>query len=92
MIARTPEQQALYDARLKFQRDEAAKLEGARLEGRAEGEKEGLRLGVLIGRILTLGEYLDVKTLGHVELAVLSECELSAMADGLQSQLRLRGQ
>ena len=104
MIARTPEQLALYDARLKFQRDEAAKLEGARLEGkqegkeegreegREEGEKKGLRKGELLGRILVLRELLEVQPLTRAELAAFSEDELSAMADDLQSQLRHRGQ
>ena len=100
MIARTPEQQALYDARLKFQRDEAAKLEGARLEGReeareegrVEGKKEGLRKGELLGRVLLLRELLNLTTPTHTELVDLSESELSAMADDLQSRLRHRGQ
>ena len=108
MIARTPEQQALYDARLKFQRDEAAKLEGARLEGReeareegrvegrqegrVEGEKKGLRKGKLLGRILLLRELLNVNTPTHKQLSDLSASELSAMADDLQSRLRHRGQ
>ena len=56
MIAKTPDQKLQYDARLKFQMDEAARLEQvrieaqqeiqlARIEGLREGEAKGLREG-----------------------------------------------
>ena len=37
MISQNPEQRQLYDARLKFQRDEAARLEGAINDERLRG-------------------------------------------------------
>ena len=50
MISKNPEQLQQYEARLKFQRDEAARLEGAISEGirqgRAEGRQEGLLEGI----------------------------------------------
>ena len=41
MISQSPEQLMLYNARLKFQRDEEARLTQARLEGEARGEARG---------------------------------------------------
>ena len=43
MISKTPEQLMAYNARLKFQRDEAARIEQAALEGEARGEARGER-------------------------------------------------
>jgi predicted transposase/invertase (TIGR01784 family) len=50
MIARNPEQRLAYDARLKFQRDEAARLEFARLEGERMGREQGEAVGREMGR------------------------------------------
>ncbi len=57
MISKNPEQRQQYEARLKFQRDEAARLEGAisegikkgRVEGRVEGRQEGRQEGLQEG-------------------------------------------
>ena len=49
MISRTPEQTRLYNARLKFQRDDAARLEYALTEGRQRGVQEGLEVGRQVG-------------------------------------------
>ena len=61
MISKNPEQRQQYEARLKFQRDEAARLEGAisegisegikkgRVEGRQEGLQEGMEKGIEVG-------------------------------------------
>ena len=51
MIARTPRENELYNARLKMERDEAARLEFAKDEGRVEGRVEGLNRGTFVGRI-----------------------------------------
>lgn len=45
MIARTPEQRELHEARLKLQRDEAACLEFAMSEGIAKGRLEAEQIG-----------------------------------------------
>ena len=104
MISQTPEQQRLYDARLKFQRDEAARLEFARNQGRdqalregeekgrVEGRVEGRREGELVGRIVLLQELLGVSEPTSAELASYRLEQLSEMADQLQRQLRHRGQ
>ena len=42
MIAKTPRERELYEARLKLQRDEHARLQAAEDQGRAEGFEEGL--------------------------------------------------
>ena len=53
MIAKTPTQRMLYEARLKFQRDERARLTYAEQKGREEGEQIGrIRLlQQLLGRV-----------------------------------------
>lgn len=45
MISQTPEQLMLYNARLKFQRDEVAKIRKAEEDGRLEGFREGEMIG-----------------------------------------------
>ena len=45
MISQTTVQQLLYDARLKFQRDEAGRLEQAIADGLSEGRQQGLEAG-----------------------------------------------
>jgi len=104
MISQTPEQQRLYDARLKFQRDAAASLEWARDEGRREGlmeglnegrnegRNEGLRKGELTGRIVTLQEVLSVTRPTRDELSEYDEVQLIELADQLRDLLRSRNQ
>ena len=86
MISQTPEQRLLYNARLKFQRDEEAKVLKARQEGEAKGRQEGF----LAGRIVTLQELLGVDPSTREELAIYDEAQLNAMEDQLQHQLRAR--
>jgi predicted transposase/invertase (TIGR01784 family) len=45
MIANNPEDRMLYEARLKFQRDERARMIFAEQKGREEGLEEGLEIG-----------------------------------------------
>jgi len=98
MITRTPEQQLLYNSRLKFQRDETARLEYAkeqgrsegRTEGRLEGEQVGQIRGEQIGRIRVLEQMLSLPPSSSDELAKLSSVELAAKADDLQRQLGAR--
>ena len=58
MISQSPEQLMLYNARLKLQRDEVARILRARLEGEeigeARGEARGKACGLLMGRIILL--------------------------------------
>ena len=98
MISKTPEQLLAYNARLKFQRDEAARMEQAALEGEARGEARGVEIGeargreigVEIGRISLLQELLGQRIWSAEEFAACDAAQLSAMADQLQQQLRAR--
>ncbi len=82
MISQTPEQLLAYNARLKFQRDEAARMEQATLEGEARG--------VEIGRISLLQELLGKPVWTAEEFAACNAAQLNAMADQMQQQLRAR--
>jgi predicted transposase/invertase (TIGR01784 family) len=64
MISQNPEQRQLYEARLKFQRDEAARLEGAINEGIEKGISQGRVLGHQQGHQQGLLEGLQE---GHLE-------------------------
>ena len=102
MISQTPEQQQLDDARLKFQLDEAARLEFARTEGiregkarayasaYAEGFAEGLRIGEMIGQIKLLRKLLGISNPPSEELSSYDMVELSELAEQLKAQFRRR--
>jgi predicted transposase YdaD len=94
MISKTPEQLLAYNARLKFQRDEAARMEQAALDGEARGEARGreigVEIGVEIGRISLLQELLGQRIWSAEEFAACDATQLNAMADQLQQQLRAR--
>jgi len=88
MISQTPEQLMLYNARLKFQRDEEARLQYAIQEGEARGAARGLKLG----RITLLQELLGIRLSTVEEFAGYDEGQLTDIADQLQQQLRTRGE
>jgi len=94
MISKTPEQLLAYNARLKFQRDEAARMEQATLEGEARGEARGVEIGETrgreIGRISLLQDLLGQRIWSAEEFAACDATQLNAMADQLQQQLRAR--
>jgi predicted transposase/invertase (TIGR01784 family) len=102
MISKTPEQLMAYNARLKFQRDEAARLEQAsfearekgwnegRQEGRQEGEEIGEARGRQMGRITVLQEFLGQRVWAPEEFAACDSDQLNAIADQLLQQLRGR--
>ena len=90
MISQTPEQLMLYNARLKFQRDEVARILQARLEGREEGRQEGEEIGEARGRIVILQELLGQRVWTAEEFAKCAAAQLNALADQLQQQLRAR--
>ena len=103
MIARTPEQRELHEARLKLQRDEAACLEFAMSEGIAKGRLEaeqigyqrgepigqqiGLRRGELIGMIRLLQKWVGQPQSASEEFAKSGTAELQAQIAVLQRQL-----
>lgn len=95
MISQTPEQSDLYEARLKFHRDEAARLEYARdqgrQEGRVEGRDEGRVEGRAEGRISILQELLGIPQSTPDELSEYDDAQLRALEERLRSELRARG-
>lgn len=82
MIAKTPDQRDLYEARLKLQRDEAARIEYAEAKGRKEGE--------LIGQIHTLEALLGIPLSTDQILATSTSEQLRDRAATLQERLRGR--
>ncbi len=83
MISLTPAEHQLYEDRLKVQKDEDARLEGAR----QEGEASGLRKGELRGSIKRLQQILGLTEPAAAELAELSEAQLSKLEGELECQL-----
>ena len=83
MISKSPEDLQYYEDRLKFLRDEQAKLDAARFEGRQEGRQEGK----LAGKIQTLQELLGGPTSTDEELLSQDAAALEALLRSLQIQL-----
>ncbi|MGV2342148.1 MAG UNVERIFIED_CONTAM: Rpn family recombination-promoting nuclease/putative transposase [Planctomycetaceae bacterium] len=79
MIAQTPEELMEYNARLKVQRDESARLQRARIEGRQEG------------RVTLLQQLLGEPVWTPEEIASRNADELTAITDQLLQRLRDRG-
>ena len=99
MICQTPEQRLLYNARLKFQRDEEARVLKAREDGLREGRQEGIREGEakgrqgrISGRSHRLASGIARRrSIDREELASYDEAQLNDLEDQLQHQLRARG-
>jgi hypothetical protein len=83
MISQNPDQLLAYNARLKFQRDEAARILQAKQEGIEKGRHEG--------RINLLRELIGLPTWSDDEFSTRDAAQLSIIADQLQQQLRARG-
>ncbi len=94
MISKTPEDYQYYEDRLKFLRDEEAKLSDAKEEGRQEGHREGhqegLELGILAGKIQLLQELLGEPVTPKGELLVMSFDVLTTQLAHFQQRLRDR--
>ncbi len=88
MISQTPEQMMIYNARLKMQLDNEARLYHAREEGLKEGREEGREEGEQIGRIKAMREVLGLRPFTAAEFAGYDAAQLTSMADDLQQQLR----
>jgi hypothetical protein len=79
-----------YEARLKLQRDAQMHAEAAKValqQGRAEGLKEGLAKGRLIGVIQFCQGELGHSVTPSEELGALSEEDLRRRADALRDEL-----
>jgi len=98
MIAQSPQEREMYEARLKFERDQNWRIKAARDEGRAEGLEEGVAKGIeqgiergeLSGRIRVLQSLLGLPESPLSELAGLDAKQLAHLATQLQGQLRDR--
>ncbi len=92
MIAQTPEQLQEYNARLKAQRDEEARIIHARQQGieigEARGETRGLRRGLLQGQILQLQQLLCLPTSTDAEFAACDQDQLSEILVRLQQRFK----
>lgn len=98
MISRSPQEQIAYEARLKFQRDEATRLAYARLErlegeriGREEGLSKGREIGALIGQIQLLQKMLGVPKTDELLLSRLDAIKLTNRLGELQGLWQKRG-
>ncbi len=99
MIARSPRERELYEARLKMQRDEQSRIAAAKDQGHAagleegleqgleKGREEGLEKGCLVGRIQLLENLLGLSESSSVELNSQPLAALSQMASDLQKRL-----
>lgn len=94
MISQSDAQRLLYNARLKFQRDEESRLRGARdearKEGRQEGRQQGRQEGVIVGRILLLQQLLGLRESTVDDFSGIDASQLSTLEEQLQQQLRAR--
>ncbi|MFN9827848.1 MAG: hypothetical protein ACK58J_27160, partial [Planctomyces sp.] len=103
MIAQTPEQLQEYNARLKAQRDEEARIilgrqqgleigeargiEIGEARGIEIGEARGIRRGLLQGQILLLQQLLRLPVSTDEQLAALDLDQLNHMLAELQQQV-----
>ena len=91
MIQRTPQERSQYELRLKAQRDDRAKLQQARTEGKEEGKAEGMAKGKKEGEAAGIVKALrGVLGIDDTSLDGLSLEQLTAMASDLQRQVRER--
>ena len=97
MIARTPDQLREYNARLKAQRDEEARLlyaqqqgiEIGEARGEAQGEARGIRKGQLCGQIMLLQQLLKQPVSADDQLAACSIEQLQLLHTELRQRLNL---
>ena len=93
MIARTPDQLREYNARLKAQRDEEARLLYAQQQGieigEARGEARGIRKGQLCGQIMLLQQLLKQPVSADEQLAACSIEQLQLLHTELRQRLDL---
>ncbi len=90
MISKTPEDYQYYEDRLKFLRDEEAKLSDARQEGLEQGREEGQEQGMLAGKIQVLQSLLGEPVLSESDLLATSVTALAIKLAELQQRLRDR--
>ena len=96
MIAQTPEQLQEYNARVKAQRDEEARIiyaqqqgiEIGEARGEARGEQRGIRRGLLQGQILLLQQLLTLPTCTEDQFATFDIDQLAHILAQLQQRFK----
>jgi predicted transposase/invertase (TIGR01784 family) len=100
MISQTPEQLYEYNARVKAQRDEEARIIYAQQQGieigqaqgieigEARGETRGIRKGLLQGQILLLQQLLKLPTCTDEQFAACDIDQLTQLLTQLQMQFK----
>ena len=94
MISQTPEQLYEYNARVKAQRDEEARIIYAQQQGIEKGieigNSQGIRRGLLQGQILLLQQLLKLPTCTDEHFAACDIDQLTQMLTQLQQQFKNR--
>ena len=92
MISQTPEQLYEYNARVKAQRDEEARIIYAQQQGieigETRGEARGIRKGLLQGQILLLQQLLKLPTCSDEQFAACDIDQLTQLLTQLQLQFK----
>ena len=92
MISQTPEQLYEYNARVKAQRDEEARIIYAQQQGieigETRGEARGIRKGLLQGQILLLQQLLKLPTCSDEQFATCDIDQLTQLLTQLQLQFK----
>ena len=92
MISQTPEQLYEYNARVKAQRDEEARIIYAQQQGieigETRGEARGIRRGLLQGQIVLLQQLLKLPTCTDEQFAACDIDQLTQMLTQLQQQFK----
>ena len=92
MISQTPEQLYEYNARVKAQRDEEARIIYAQQQGieigQQQGIEKGIEIGQLQGQILQLQQLLKLPTCTDERFAACDIDQLTQMLTQLQQQFK----
>ena len=88
MISQTPEQLYEYNARVKAQRDEEARIIYAQQQGIEIGQRQGIEIGQLQGQILQLQQLLKLPTCTDEQFAACDIDQLTQMLTQLQQQFK----
>ena len=84
MISQTPEQLYEYNARVKAQRDEEARI----IYAQQQGIEKGIEIGQLQGQILQLQQLLKLPTCTDEQFAACDIDQLTQMLTQLQQQFK----
>ena len=86
MIAQSPQERARYEARLKFERDQAWRINAATEKGIEKGMEKGIERGEYSGQIRLLQRLLGLPESPSSDLAALDIPGLQDLVNQLQTQ------